>query len=466
MNRFHFSMLAMLLNFVIFTFLSCKSNLPLNEFSEAEIVIEWPTDSSPCLIACEPDTNLLSSFEIKGKINDQELDSRLKIYACIKQNNKWYPSEAYSFDAATGKWKVIFLTKNEVFDGDTLEFVIGATLDVKLNNEYNQIESIPLDSKTANLKAKVRRKLTAKPINVTNQPHGIAMVPYKEAWVTHKGENYITRIDISKHTIIERIENVGENLRGITASPDGRKCYICDYGGDSLIIINTDSLSREKSILVGRESEEIAISYDQRYALIIKSSIDKQVVLVDCIDKKAVIETTIISTPTRVAFIPFTYQAYVTLMNGDVLYFDSIPQSFHYQTITELTGNQLNGIAITPDGNKACISVSTAGKIAVLNLETKLVESPLIDVGGNPQGIAIAPDGQIALVANTVSASEPYDNKISAINLTNNNAVVDITKVENNSAFPINIAITPDGKYAFVVNYKSENVTVIRMDLI
>jgi DNA-binding beta-propeller fold protein YncE len=177
------------------------------------------------------------------------------------------------------------------------------------------------------------------------------------------------------------------------------------------------------------------------------------------------LEMTTTSAPIGVSFVSFTYLAYVTLTNGDIVYLDSIPQSLHSQAITELTGNQLNSIAITPDGKKACISISNSGKVAVLNLESQSVEYPLIDVGGNPQGIAISPDGQTALVANTVSASVGYDNKISAINLTSN-AVVDTIKVENNSAFPINIAFTPDGKYAYVVNQTSENVTVIRMDLI
>ena len=65
-----------------------------------------------------------------------------------------------------------------------------------------------------------------------------------------------------------------------------------------------------------------------------------------------------------------------------------------------------------------------------------------VPVGTNPIGVAITPDGKHAYVTNFTS------NNVSVID-TATNTVVATVPVGNN---PVGVAVTPDGKHAYVAN--------------
>jgi len=71
-------------------------------------------------------------------------------------------------------------------------------------------------------------------------------------------------------------------------------------------------------------------------------------------------------------------------------------------------------------------------------------------IGTDPYDIAITPDGKYAYVANNGSGS------VSVIDISANT----VTTVSVGSG-PFGVAITPDGKYAYVTNYSSGSVSVI-----
>jgi len=421
------------------------------------------TSQSP-LTACEPDTNLTSCFDIEGKTNGLILNSHFKIYACIWQS-KWYPFLAYSFDRITKDWKAKIETKKEVFDEDNLKIVAVATL-VELEESYFDLDDIPSYSITQEMTATLKRKLV-KRIYIGDSPYGIAIIPnHGEAYVTQVGQTDITIIDIYDNEVIGKIEQVGTDLRGISVSLDGLKAYVCDYSEEYIKVINTFNPTDIKQIRAGRNCQNIALTYDQKFAFVIKDDNNKNVSLIDCINKVVMADTTVSAIPNNVAIVPFTYKTYVTINNGNIVVFNDAPNSLNYEMINVEYGSELNGIAIAPDGEKiyACLSSMSAGKVAVIDVANTSLDS-FINVGGNPQGIAISPDGLTALVVNTVSKSNTYNNKISAIDLIRN-VVIDTIKVENQGAFPQNIAIRSDGKYAYIINKESENITVIRMDLL
>ena len=76
-----------------------------------------------------------------------------------------------------------------------------------------------------------------------------------------------------------------------------------------------------------------------------------------------------------------------------------------------------------------------------------------VAVGTNPQGIAITPDGNYAYVTNFNS------NNVSVIQISTNTVVATVAVGTN----PQGIAITPDGNYAYVTNSSSNNVSVIQI---
>ena len=76
-----------------------------------------------------------------------------------------------------------------------------------------------------------------------------------------------------------------------------------------------------------------------------------------------------------------------------------------------------------------------------------------VTVGSSPYGVAITPDGTYAYVTNYGS------NNVSVIQISTNTVVATVAVGTN----PVGVAITPDGNYAYVVNYGSNNVSVLQI---
>ena len=115
----------------------------------------------------------------------------------------------------------------------------------------------------------------------------------------------------------------------------------------------------------------------------------------------------------------------------------------------EGNGGSMHGLAVAPDGATACV---TGGKdrlfvVAIATNGTFAFQRSIkVDDGGkptNPLGVALLPGGRRALVARSIA---------------NDVALVDLESGKIESRIPVGvcpygIAVTPDGKTAFVSNY-------------
>ncbi|WP_214484924.1 hypothetical protein [Bacillus sp. SM2101] len=85
--------------------------------------------------------------------------------------------------------------------------------------------------------------------------------------------------------------------------------------------------------------------------------------------------------------------------------------------------------------------------IIVIDVKTHSVIASLpvgLSVGSSP--LAITPDGKLAYVANEADGN-PFDNTVSVIETTTNSIIATIPVGSPNNTF-----ITPDGKLAYVTN--------------
>jgi YVTN family beta-propeller protein len=80
------------------------------------------------------------------------------------------------------------------------------------------------------------------------------------------------------------------------------------------------------------------------------------------------------------------------------------------------------------------------------------VEAATIPVGTLPYGVAVTPDGKHAYVTNEGS------NNVSVIDTATNTVEAATIPV---GTFPQGVAITPDGEHAYVANFRSNNLSVI-----
>src|SRR5580658_7701792 len=103
-------------------------------------------------------------------------------------------------------------------------------------------------------------------------------------------------------------------------------------------------------------------------------------------------------------------------------------------------GSQPNGIAITPDQTRAYVA-NGGGEVWVLATAGNTVLAK-VSLGGYPTAVAITPDGTRAYVTRTNS------NNVSVIDTASNTVTATIPV----GTAPSGIAITPDGAHAYVAN--------------
>ncbi len=128
--------------------------------------------------------------------------------------------------------------------------------------------------------------------------------------------------------------------------------------------------------------------------------------------------------------------------------------------VIQNTGGGPFGIAVTPDGRTAYVtdygtnrspsSAAVGNTVTPINLATGVAGAP-ITVGFGPWAIAITPDGRTAYVANNT------DNTVSPIDLATGRAGWPIPVPSG----PAGIAITPDGRTAYVTDADKNLVTPI-----
>lgn len=151
-------------------------------------------------------------------------------------------------------------------------------------------------------------------------------------------------------------------------------------------------------------------------------------------------------------------KAYVTNSSGATITIIDIATNTVAGIIDGFDGP--SGMAITPDGNTAYvnnyggpIAKSGNGKtVRVVNLNTNTIVGAPIKVGLAPASLAITPNGKFVYVINYVDGN-PGTGTISVIQ-TSNNKVIDTI---HGFFGPFAIAITPNGKYAYVTNFGSNN---------
>jgi YVTN family beta-propeller protein/autotransporter-associated beta strand protein len=108
--------------------------------------------------------------------------------------------------------------------------------------------------------------------------------------------------------------------------------------------------------------------------------------------------------------------------------------------------------AVRGDESLVYVTNSNSNTVSLINTANNTVVAT-INVGANPLGVAVSPDGTRAYVTNNGLAS----NSVSVINTATNTVVTTI----NGFGLPSGVAISPDGTRAYVTNIGTNNVSVI-----
>src|SRR2546428_758464 len=122
--------------------------------------------------------------------------------------------------------------------------------------------------------------------------------------------------------------------------------------------------------------------------------------------------------------------------NNTVTFFDTarpVPDPIEEVNV----GREPNGVALAPDGSEAYVANAVDGTVSVLRLNGRQVKlHKLLQVGTEPYGVAVTPNGDKVYVTNARS------NSVTVINARNNHA---IKTIEGVGIEPRGLAITNDG---------------------
>jgi YVTN family beta-propeller protein len=307
-----------------------------------------------------------------------------------------------------------------------------------------------------------------------DHPLGVAVSPDGHHAFITTSPRRVTVIDTADNTVSATI-SVGSAPWGVAFTPDGRQAYVANYWSNenapvgNVSVIDTANNTVSATIPVGRFPEDVAVTPDGRHAYIVNWASGN----VSVIDTASNTVSTTISVgtgsfPRKVAVSPDGRHAYIT---HDSPYSASTNKTPAKVSVIDIASNTVTttiplginalGVAVSPDGRHAYITNADSSTVSVIDTTYNTVTTT-IPVGSGPKDVAVTPDGRHAYVANIGSST------VSVIDTANNTVTTTIPMGTNlrGSAVTSNngaVAVTPDGRHAYITNADSSTVSAIEI---
>lgn len=278
-----------------------------------------------------------------------------------------------------------------------------------------------------------------------NEPFRIAINPKgTKAYVTNSNSTTITIIDIATNSVVGVIGGF-DGPSGMVITPDGRRGYVNNYGGPEGVGSGNGTTVRVvdlvNNIIVGAP-----ITVGLAPAALAMAPKGKFVYVINYVDGNpgtgtmSVIQTsdnTVVGAPITGFSGPFSV---------------AITPNGKYAYVTNFGSNNFDPIGTTV----SVVKLSAHAIVATINLAIQ------------PAGIAITPNGRFAYVTNynTLYAGSNFTS------LTAGQGTVNIIDIEKNEVIfptivvgqgPNAVAISSNGRYAYVTNFTSNTVSVIEL---
>jgi YVTN family beta-propeller protein len=170
-------------------------------------------------------------------------------------------------------------------------------------------------------------------------------------------------------------------------------------------------------------------------------------------------DITVGSFPTATAFTPDGKTAFVINTGSNSV--STIDVKTRTKDPTDIAvGSFPLGVAITPDGKTAFVANAMSNSVSTIDVKTRTKNPDDIAVGSFPSGVAITPNGKTVFVANTNLAEgrSPTSDTLSTVDV--KTRIKDPTDIPV-GAMPVAVAVSPDGKSAYVPNLGSSTVSTV-----
>jgi len=272
----------------------------------------------------------------------------------------------------------------------------------------------------------------------------------------------------------------------LAPSPDGKYLYVVAEEGNALLVVNTEKNKVTKEIKVGVRPHSVVLSKDGKTAYVSNQWSDN----VSVIDLEEYIVTDTLSTgggPAGLTLSADGHSLYsANSFSSDLSIIDLASGAERNRLFT---GNNPTGVQISPDGNLVLVtSRRTLGlpygdtlrcELTVVNDKKQRVAERLdINQAYMMENIAFTPSGDLAIIplirpknnVPTIQIERGWmmTNGIGIVEQKPPGRTIQLLLDEPNAYYsdPFDIAITPDGKKAFVSHAGVDRISVIDIDAV
>jgi len=290
---------------------------------------------------------------------------------------------------------------------------------------------------------------------------------------------------IPKSGIISKVVNAKYySPFNLTPSPDGKFLYVVAEEGNALLVVNTESNKVIKEIEVGVRPHTVVLSRDGQTAYVSNQWSDN-VSVVDL--ERYVVSDTLITGggPTGLVLSSDGNSLYSANSFSSDLSIIDLASGVERKRL--FTGNNPTGVQISPDGNQVFVtSRRTLGlpygdtlkcELTVVNDKKQRVAERLdIKQAYMMENIAFTPSGDLAIIplirpknnVPTIQIERGWmmTNGIAIVEQKPSGRIIQLLLDEPNAYYadPFDIAITPDGKRAFVSHAGVDRISVIDIE--
>jgi YVTN family beta-propeller protein len=271
------------------------------------------------------------------------------------------------------------------------------------------------------------------PLNVVLTPDG------RELYVACEASGSVVVVDVASRRVAAEIQTGGQPT-DVVFSPDGRRAYVTNRLDDSLSLIDVQARRVLRTVPVGDEPHGVLLDDKGRHIFVLNTAADS-----------------------------------VTVLDAETL----------EETKRLAAGRSPWSLAISPDGGLIAATnalsqfvpfrMPPASEVTLIDARRAVVVRRVVVPGANlMQGVAWHPSGRFALTTlNRTKNLVPMTRLLQGWTITNGMAVIwrdgrvdQVLLDEPHLCFPdpADVAISPDGRYAFVTSSGSDRVAVVDVD--
>jgi DNA-binding beta-propeller fold protein YncE len=291
----------------------------------------------------------------------------------------------------------------------------------------------------------LENSIVGPPTNLAISPNGsIALVADSMTVVQDKGVNkmvptdklFVIDLQANPPKLVQTV-TLGKQPSGLSFSPKGDLALVCNRadGTISVLRINGTQVTQTGTVTVSPGVSTVAFTPDGKHALTVRSP-DNALALLD--------------------------------VDGDTVSYNKVDfptYPFPYNVVVSPDGR----LAITADNGNHGSSDGNADAVSVVDLQGPHPHTIAhITVGDAPEGLAMSPKGDLAVVANVDGSNMPkawYHHPAASLTVLRiAGTTVTPIKTVPVGTFTEAVVFTPDGQYIYAGNFADQDFSILKVD--